>query len=468
MSPSAWRRRLRLPSCRSESSRSADALRRGRLLASLTCLSFLTVLAGAAAAQDVTFSSSSYTVNEGDAVTPELVLSHARSQDVTVYIEVIGFEARGGEDFAAGPWDVTVPAGRTRQSFSIATFDDDKSEGNEQFLLLIAPYGHSDGVRRSTSGTPDAVVTITGKARISVPNARVRIQEGGTATISVAIEPPKPAAFTLDYTLSGTTASGADVVGGFGARSVTVPANARRVEIPVGTVKDTVSNEGVEWFRVRLSTSASGVVFGTTDIEVGIDDADPEVSFTATAAETNERRLTHTATVTLTSAPASAITLGYTVGGTATAGSDYRALSGSVTVPAGKTTATIPVAVLDDSAPEGEETVVLTLTGGNGYQVASPDTHTLTIAISDAPSVPTVSFARFTYEESESTGQLHMRLNLSSSLPFDIAVQYRVINLRHTIHATSGSDYEPLPGSVTVPAGAKTVTIPVTIIDDND
>ena len=592
VNPSAWRSRLHLPGCRPEPPRSGGARRRGLLLASLTCLSFLTVLAGTAAAQDVTFSSDSYRVNEGDAVTPELVLSYARSEAVTVYVQAMGFgRARGGEDFAAGPWDVTVPAGRTRHSFSIATFDDDKEEGNEQFLLHIAPYGHSPGVGRSRGGTPDAVVTITGKARISVPDARVRVREGGTAAIRVTIETPKPAAFTLDYTLSGTTASGADVTGGFGTRSITVPANAKRVEIPVGTVQDMVQGEDVEWFRVRLSTSASSVVFDSRDVQVGIVDDDtarisvPDARvqvqeggtatvriaiehpkstaftldytlagdtasaadvvggfgarsitvpanaghvdipigtvqdtvhsedvewfrvrmsttasavvfdtrdfrvgivdddtaalFASTASRTNERSHTHNVTVRLAPPPTSAITLNYTVDGTATPGSDYTALSSSVTVPAGKTTATIPVAIRDDSLPEGEETVVLTLAGGSGYQVGDPGTHTLTIAASDLPPVPMVEFDpphtpasdivsepgnRMSGWVDEDAGTHAVKLRLSSAYPLDITVNYWVAHMT----ATPGSDYEPLSGKVTVPAGATTAAIQVTIIDDDD
>ena len=42
-------------------------------------------------------------------------------------------------------------------------------------------------------------------------------------------------------------------------------------------------------------------------------------------------------TVTRTGATTAALTVGYTVSGTATAGSDYPALSGSVTIPAGAT-----------------------------------------------------------------------------------------------------------------------------------
>ena len=468
MSPSASRRRLRLPSSRRDHYRFGGALRRG-LLPALTCLSLLTVLAGTAAAQDVTFSSSSYTVNEGAAVTPELVLSHARSVDVTVHVEVLAYgRAKSGEDFAAGPWNVTVPAGRTRQSFSVATFDDDKAEGNEDFLLHIPHDGHSDGVRRSADGTPDAVVTIRPKARVSVSNARVRLQEGGTAKIGVSISPPRPAAFTLDYTLSGTSgtpATSADVTGGFGTRSITVPANAGHVDIPIATLRDTVNNEGVEWLRVRLSTSASGVAFDTTDIDVGIDDADPEVSFVYQLAGANEGWFTHEAFVQLSSAPASDLTVSYTVGGTATAGSDYTALSGTVTVPAGATRATIPVAVRDDSTPEPQETVVLTLTGGSGYQVGTPDTHTLDIKISDARSVPTVGFTQdFGNDVNEDAGTYNVQLRLSSSLSVDLIVHYSMTD-RHT---TSGSDYKPPSGKVTVPAGATTATVPVTIIDDDD
>ena len=585
MSPSTWRRRLRLPSCRSEPSRSASALRRGLLLASLTCLSFLTVLAGTAAAQDVTFSSDSYSVNEGDAVTPELVLSHSRSEDVTVYVQALGFgRARGGEDFAAGPWDVTVPAGRTRQSFSVATFGDYKVEGNEQFLLHIAPYGHSPGVRRSTSGTPDAVVTISDSTKISVRNDRLRVLEGSTATISLAIgTPARPTPFTLDYTLSGTTASGADVTGGFGARSITVPANATSVDIPIETAQDTVTGEDVEWFQVRLSTSTPGVHFTTTDIRIGIVDADttrisvprPRVqvteggtatarvairypksssftldytlsgdtasrgtasssdvvggfgarsitvpanashvdisiatvqdtvhseriesfrvrlsttasevafdtlefqvvisdddtgaSFASASSKTSERAHTHNVRVYLSQRPVADTTLHYTVGGTATPGSDYTALSGSVAVSREATTATIPVTILDDSAPEREETVVLTLTDAGGFVVGDTGTHTVTIAASEVPTVDFMTTGNhFAVDEDSGTFNLDVRLSEPQSQPITVGYEVTGSGIRP---ATSVSDYTALSGTVTIPAGMTTATIPVTIIDDND
>ncbi len=76
------------------------------------------------------------------------------------------------------------------------------------------------------------------------------------------------------------------------------------------------------------------------------------------------------------------------MGGTATADSDYTALSGTLTVPAGVRAAIIPVPIIDDSDPERNETVVLTLTDDADYQVGTRGKHRLTIGASDLPPIP--------------------------------------------------------------------------------
>ena len=55
-------------------------------------------------------------------------------------------------------------------------------------------------------------------------------------------------------------------------------------------------------------------------------------------------------------------TVAYSVTGSATSGTDFTALSGSVTIPVGETSATVPVSILEDSLIEGDETIVFTLT----------------------------------------------------------------------------------------------------------
>jgi len=85
----------------------------------------------------------------------------------------------------------------------------------------------------------------------------------------------------------------------------------------------------------------------------------------------------------------SALPVSYTAGGTAVSGSDFTALSGTVTIPAGQATASVTVTPVDDSAVEGSETVVVTLTAGGGYQVGSPSSATVTIADDDGAAVDT-------------------------------------------------------------------------------
>ena len=60
----------------------------------------------------------------------------------------------------------------------------------------------------------------------------------------------------------------------------------------------------------------------------------------------------------------------YTVSGAATAGSDYQALSGTATIPAGASSAVITLRPLADSASEGDESITVALTAKPGYLLA--------------------------------------------------------------------------------------------------
>ena len=75
--------------------------------------------------------------------------------------------------------------------------------------------------------------------------------------------------------------------------------------------------------------------------------------------------------VTLDRAPSDTVTVDYaTADGTATAGSDYTATSGTLTFAAGETGKTVSVPILDDAHDEGSETLTLTLSNPSGAYVA--------------------------------------------------------------------------------------------------
>ena len=84
-----------------------------------------------------------------------------------------------------------------------------------------------------------------------------------------------------------------------------------------------------------------------------------------------------------TGATDAVLTVKYTVAGTATRGTDYTGLAGTVTIPAGASSKLILVIPIDDSLTEGNETVSLKLSGSRIYNVRSPATATLTITDND-------------------------------------------------------------------------------------
>ena len=93
-------------------------------------------------------------------------------------------------------------------------------------------------------------------------------------------------------------------------------------------------------------------------------------------------------TVSRSGSTSSALTVNYTVGGTATSGSDYQSLSGSVVIPAGQSSAPIVVTPIDDGIlGEGNETVVVTLTADAAYAVGAQNSGTVTIVDNDPANV---------------------------------------------------------------------------------
>jgi subtilisin len=87
--------------------------------------------------------------------------------------------------------------------------------------------------------------------------------------------------------------------------------------------------------------------------------------------------------VSRTGSLATALTVQYTVNGTATPGADYTALTGTVTIPAGSAGASIMVNPIDDGAEEGIETVVVMLSAASNYAVGSSSSANVKITSDD-------------------------------------------------------------------------------------
>ncbi|MEA5579502.1 Calx-beta domain-containing protein, partial [Anabaena sp. UHCC 0451] len=81
----------------------------------------------------------------------------------------------------------------------------------------------------------------------------------------------------------------------------------------------------------------------------------------------------------------STLAVNYTVGGTATNGTDYNQLTGVATFSAGLSTAIIDLAVINDALLEAKETVIVTLASNTNYLLGTAKTATVNIADNDKP-----------------------------------------------------------------------------------
>jgi hypothetical protein len=149
-------------------------------------------------------------------------------------------------------------------------------------------------------------------------------------------------------------------------------------------------------------------------------------------------------------------------GSTATAGSDYQTIATTQTIPANATTLDIPVTIINDTAVEGSENLVLTVASGSGYNVGSPSSQTMAIGDDDSASLPTVSVSVLDAAASETgpdTGAI--RLTRTGSTAAALTVNFTVSG-----SATNGTDYQTIATSKIIPAGSATADVTVTPIDD--
>lgn len=150
-----------------------------------------------------------------------------------------------------------------------------------------------------------------------------------------------------DYTpASGVLSFGFMLLGGSQTRQVSVAVQGDRLD------------EATEQFRVVLSGSE---VTRSEGVGTIVDD-DPPPSIGAIDAAPASEGATASFTVALSAVSGRAVSVAYTTAdGTATAGEDYTARSATVTIAAGSTSASVGVALIDDSIDEPDETFQLRL-----------------------------------------------------------------------------------------------------------
>jgi hypothetical protein len=148
------------------------------------------------------------------------------------------------------------------------------------------------------------------------------------------------------------------------------------------------------------------------------------------------------------------LTVNYTVGGTATNGTDYTSIPTTVIFESNSAIATVIVDPTADTTVENNETVALTLATGTGYTVGTPDAATGTITNDDVtlPSITlAVSPSSVTEDGTSNLIYIFMRTGDTTN---PLTVNYTVGGT-----ATNGTDYTSIPTTVIFESNSAIATV---------
>jgi urease beta subunit len=396
---------------------------------------------------------------EGNAGTTQasfsVYLSAASSQPVTVSYATADGTATAGSDYAATSGTLTFAPGQTSQTIAVPVCGDTVDEPDETFFVNLsnpvnATLSNTQG--RGTILNDDLTVSIVDPAPVTEGNS------GSTpAVFTIGLSAASTHAVTVGYFTSGGTATaGSDYTSTSG--TVTFNPGQTSVAIAVPVLGDTIyeGNETFNLYLSQLSNVAAGRVVGTATI---VDD-DPAASLSvgdASAVEGNSGTSGVVFTVSLSAASAQTVTVNYaTAPGTATAGTDYQSLSGSLAFSPGQTSKTVTVWAIGDTIQESNETFTLNLSNAAGATIARAQ-GTGTIIDDDGPtlSVGSVSVT----EGNSGTTPATFTVSLSPASAQTVTVNYATAPGT----ATAGSDYTTTSGTLTFSPGqtSRTVTVPV-------
>jgi len=464
---------------------------------------------------------------EGEALSFEVRLVDADGRStpsgrrVTVNASTSDDTATAGEDYTAVARDaVEITAGVTRATVIVQSTEDEVREDDETFLVYLAGNANAG---LADDGWAVGTILDDEDPRLSVADVTVTEGADGEATFVVALSHAAGADVTFSYTPrqvpeSAQPGTECDATAEDPADYLTVPATAGTIaagntEFTVDVaVCDDDAVEDAETFLLAITgidgAKAIGSVDGDTAAAVGTildDDGIPRI--TVGDAEASEGDGTIGFAVTLSHAAETDITLHYrTIDGTpptrrddgdgaiptvctddpatATASptTDYVPATGTLTVRAGDTEATIDVAIRDDRFAECPPREYFTLrlalpepTDPDEPVAELPGAEAIGIIIDDDP--PSTVFV-YDARANEDDGTVTVRIELDKPHDRTIRVPYRTADGQWTWtpawnQAAFGSlaaptDYTAIEGTLVFPPGSVAHTVTITLVDNDD
>ena len=389
------------------------------------------------------------------------VLVITRTGDLSAAITVDyapGGTAQHGTDYQPLPGTITIPAGLANAALVITPVDDAIGEASQTITVQLR-----SAARYLVGAAFSATATLADNDQ---PHLMATVSDGscdeagGTGKFKIQSYASGSGNTTVLYTITGSATSGVDFTAVSG--TALVPKGGF-TEITITPIQD-AEFEDAETITLTLLPDAGYTLSPENDATLMlVDDDQPLVSVAAASTSYSEStgglaRFYFARN----GATTAALSVTYSLGGTATPGIDYTAPSGTITIPAAAAGAALDVSLLDDTEAEGSESIICTVLSTPGTQGANIASATTWITDSDAASLPEVRFATGTSAASEDAGTLNIPVTLAFAAPVEVRVDYAL----ESGLAFNGVDYVASGGTLVFAPGEATQNIAVTLLDD--
>lgn len=309
-------------------------------------------------------SAANTTAVEGSNLVFAVTRGGSTSGSVSVNYTTSNGTAISGSDYTPASGTLTFAPGETSKTVSVATIADNVAEGSETVLLtLTSPTGGATITTSQATGTiqassapgPSVAIAAAGPVTEGQPLNFVVTRTGATST-----------PISVNYaTSNGTALSGSDYVATSG--TLTFAAGETSKTVSVVTIADGIA-ESSETLLLTLSSPTGGatISIGQATGTIAASAAGNVTLAIAGATATEGQPLVYV--VTKTGSTSSNVSVNYasTAFGTATPGSDFIAVSGTLTFAPSETQKTISVTTIDDAIVESTETVRVILSNPVG------------------------------------------------------------------------------------------------------
>lgn len=351
------------------------------------------------------FGAVSYAPGEADG-SVAITVTRANGSDgaASVNYATANGTATAGGDYTSTSGTLTWANGdASAKTFNVPLLQDTVVEGTQSFSVSLSNVsGASLGSPASTNvniaddDNPPSGTLQFGADAYSVSEA------AGSVTLTVTRVGGSTNAASISYATTGygTAAAGSDFTHVSGTLNwANGDSTSKSFNVPI--LSDAVV-EGSENILVELSGAVNAQAGTPSWANITITDGENPIPGTlqlsAASFSTSESSGSLTVTVTRTGGSSGAASINYgTVNGSATAGNDYTAASGTLSWANGDAAnKTFNVPIASDALPEGNETFTISLSDASGAGAGSPTSATVTIADVDgtppgAPGTPSFS-----------------------------------------------------------------------------